>query len=183
MKNLRKIIILCSFLIIVLSFVGCSFLKSLLAPPLPGEDSQPLAGGTLYLEADKQVLSPGEDLEVKLQVTGIKQLKGYSVILDYDPSLLQVTEIKEGSFLSSDNNTFFYQQTDDLKGTIQVDSAVLGPGVVVSGEGNLAILTFKALEAEPISLSFQQVKARTSGNGKLIPTYKNIKLRSSRKER
>ncbi len=183
MKNLKKIIILCCFLIIVLSLVGCSFLKNLLTPPLPGEDSQPLAGGTLYLQADEQVLSPGQELEVKLQVTGIKQLKGYSVILTYDPSLLQVIEIKEGSFLTNDNNTFFYQKAEESKGTIQVDSAVLGPGVVVSGKGNLAILTFKALKAEPISLSFKQVKARTSGNGKLLPTYQNIKLRSSRKER
>jgi len=166
---------------IMLSLVGCSFLKDLLAPPLPGEDSQPLAGGTLYLQADEQVLSPGQYLEVKLQVTGIKQLKGYSVILDYDPSLLQVTEIKEGSFLSSDNNTFFYQKADDAKGTIQVDSAVLGSGVVVSGEGNLATLTFKVLKAEAISLSFQQVKARASGNRSLVPTYQNIRL--GRKER
>jgi len=181
MKNLKKIIILFCFLIIMLSLVGCSFLKNLLAPPLPGEDSQPLAGGTLYLQADEQVLSPGQDLEIKLQVTGIKQLKGYSIILDYDPSLLQVTEIKEGSFLSNDNNTFFYQKADDAKGTIQVDSAVLGPGVVVSGEGNLATLTFKVLKAETISMSFQQVKARASGNRSLVPTYQNIRL--DRKER
>lgn len=181
MKNLKKIIILFCFLIIMLSLVGCSFLKNLLAPPLPGEDSQPLAGGTLYLQADEQILAPGEKLEVKLQVTGIKQLKGYSVILAYDPSLLQVIEIKEGSFLSSDNNTFFYQKADVAKGTIQVDSALLGAGLTVSGEGTLATLNCKVLKAETISLSFQQVKARASGNRSLVPTYQNIRL--GRKER
>lgn len=181
MKNLKKIIILCCFLMIILSLAGCSLLKNLFAPPLPGQNSQPLAGGTLYLQADKQILSPGEDLEVKLQVTGVKQLKAYSVVLDYDPSLLQVIEIKEGSFLSNDNNTFFYQQADDSKGTIKVDSAVLGPGVVVSGEGTLATLTFKVLKSELISLSFKQIKARASGNRSLVPTYQNIRL--GRKER
>lgn len=181
MKNLKKIIILCCFLIIILSLVGCSLLKNLLFPPLPGENSQPLAGGTLYLQADKRILTPGEELEVKLQVTGIKQLKGYSVILGYDPSLLQVIEIKEGSFLSNDNNTFFYQKADESKGTIQVDSAVLGPGLVVSGEGNLATITFKVLKSEAISLSFKQVKTRASGNRSLVPTYQNIRL--GRRER
>ena len=176
MKNLKKIIILSCFLMIIISLAGCSFLKHLSAPDLPSENSQPLAGGTLYLQPEGHALSSDSTFKINLQVTGINELKGYSVILSYDPALLEVTKIEEGPFLSNEANTFFYQKADDEKGTLQIDSALLGPGLTVSGEGMLATLSCKVLKTGSAALTFQQVKARASGNRSLLPTYQNARI-------
>ena len=91
--------------------------------------------GILYLKSTSCNPIPGKDFEIELKVSSIEDLKGYSVILSYDPTILKPKEVEEGPCLSKENETFFWKEIDSAKGTIQIDSAILGSEKSAYGDG------------------------------------------------
>jgi hypothetical protein len=100
--------------LLILSFIiilpGC---LGKLLPTTPSVTPPAGTAGVLYLEPANLTLSPSQDFTVELKVTSITNLKGYSVTLSYDPTLINLQEVTEGPFFSSKGKTFFYSKEDN----------------------------------------------------------------------
>ena len=161
----QRLIIPLLILSLFLTLSGCNGLG--LTPDLP--DSQ--EKGILYLEpANFNIIVPSEGFTVELKASSIINLKGYSVTLSYDPTLLSLQGVEEGSFLSAEGKTFFYKKADDSKGTILIDCAILSPEISVSGEGTLAVFYFTPLKAGSASIELSLARIRNTRNKEIITT-------------
>lgn len=172
----KRLIISLLILSLILISPGCGGLGQLLIPTLPNGQEE----GILYLEPANLTVIPGQDFTIELKVASITNtnLKGYSVTLSYDPTLLSLQEVVEGPFLSVKNKTFFYKRVDDNKGTVLIDCAILGPELSVSGEGTLATLSFTSLKVGSTSLTFKLAKTRDTNNKEIVTTKRNAVVKS-----
>jgi hypothetical protein len=171
MKSSQKYIFICLLLFSFLLLFGCSKLF----PTLPDTSQK---SGVLYLDPANLSISTGEDFAVELKVGAIDDLKGYSVSLNYDKTLVAPKEITEGTFFSSSGETFFYQNINSEEGTILIDCAILGRGKSVSGEGTLASISFTCLKAGSAPISFVQAKTRNVENKDIVTTKEKAVIRS-----
>ncbi len=169
----KKLIISLLILSLVLISTGC---LGKLIPTTPSVTSPAGTAGVFYLEPTNLTLTPSQDFTVELKATSITNLKGYSVTLSYDPTLLSLQEVTEGPFLSGKGKTFFY--TTEEQNTILIDNALLGETLSTSGEGTLATLSFTSLKAGSTSIEFSLAKTRDTSNKEIITTKRNIKLKS-----
>ena len=166
----QRLIISLIVLSLILTLSGCGGLG--LTPLLEGQE------GVLYLEPTNLTIIPGQDFTIELKIAFITNLKGYSVTLSYDPTLISLKEVTECPFLSAKSETFFYKRVDETKGTILIDCALLGPNLSISDEGVLATLSFHSLKAGSTSLNFKLVKTRDTLNKEIITTKRNSVIRS-----
>jgi len=171
----KKLVISLLILSLILIFAGC---LGKLIPTTPSITPPEETEGVLYLEPANLTIAPSQDFTVELKTSSITELKGYSVTLSYDPALLSLQEVTEGSFFSVKGKTFFYKEVDDTKGTVLIDCAILGPDLSVSGEGTLAILSFTCLKSGSTNLTFSLTKTRDTNNKEIITTKRNAVVKS-----
>jgi hypothetical protein len=169
-KKLIISLLILSFMIILPGCLGK------LLPTTPSVNPSAGTAGALYLEPANLTLTPSQDFTVELKVTSITNLKGYSVTLYYDPTLINLQEVTEGPFFSSKGKTFFYNKED--KGTILIDCALLGKTLSTSGEGTLATISFTSLKAGSTSIEFSLAKTRDSQNKEIVTTKRNSLIKS-----
>ena len=169
----KKLIISLLILSLILISTGC---LAKLFPTTPSVTPSAGTAGVLYLEPANLTLTPSHDFTVELKATSITNLKGYSVTLSYDPTLISLQEVTEGPFLSEKGKTFFYTKEDNA--TILIDNALLGTDLSISGEGTLAILSFTCLKAGSTSIEFSLAKTRDTLNKEIVTTKRNAKLKS-----
>ena len=169
----KKLIISLLILSLILISTGC---LSKLIPTTPSVTPPAGTAGVLYLEPANLSLTPSQDFTVELKATSITNLKGYSVTLSYDPTLISLQEVTEGPFLSEKGKTFFYTKEDN--GTILIDCALLGTDLSISGEGTLAILSFTCLKAGSTGIEFSLAKTRDTNNKEIVTTKRSSLIRS-----
>ena len=85
--------------------------------------------------------------------------------------------MKEGPCLSEGNETFFWKKIDPVKGTIQVDCAILGSELSAYGEGSLATLHFKVLKKADTEVNFAQTQIRDTHNQPILTDQKSAQVR------
>lgn len=170
----KRIIIYLLILSLVLIFTGC---LSKIIPTTPEVTSPEGTAGILYLEPAICNSAPGKDFKMELKASSINNLKGYSVILSYDPAVLKPGEIVEGPCLSEGNETFFWKKIDLVKGTIQIDCAILGSELSAYGEGSLATLHFTALTKGHTEVIFSLTQTRDTRNHPILTNQKNAQVR------
>ena len=173
MKSYLKLLTLSFLLFIILILAGCPKLGQLVTPSLPDSVS-----GILYLDPASYNPTPGKDFTMELKASSIEDLKGYSVLLSYDPAVLKPGEIEEGPCLSQGNKTFFWKKIDPAKGTIQIDCAVLGSELSADGEGSLATLHFTSLLSKGnTEVIFAQTQTRDTHNQPILTDQKSAQVR------
>lgn len=169
----KKLIISLLILSLIIILPGC---LAKLIPTTPSVTPPAETAGVLYLEPANLTLTPSQDFTVELKATSISGLKGYSVTLSYDPTLISLQEVTEGPFFSTKGKTFFYTKED--QNTILIDNALLGTDLSISGEGTLATLSFTCLKAGSTSIEFSLTKTRDANNKEIVITKRNTKLKS-----
>ena len=169
----KKLIISLLILSLILILPGC---LGKLIPTTPSVTSPAGTAGVLYLEPANLTLVPSQDFTVELKATSITNLKGYSVTLSYDPTLISLQEVTEGPFLSTKGKTFFY--TKEEQSTILIDNVLLGTDLSISGEGTLAILSFTCLKVGSTSIEFSLAKTRDTHNKEIVTTKRNAMVKS-----
>jgi hypothetical protein len=169
----KKLIISLLILSLIIILPGC---LGKLIPTTPEVNSSAGTSGVFYLEPANLTLTPSDDFTVELKATSITNLKGYSVTLSYDPTLISLQEVTEGSFFSEKGKTFFYTKED--QNTILIDCAILGTDLSISGEGTLATLSFNSLKAGSTSIEFSLAKTRDTNNKEIITTKRNSLIES-----
>jgi len=87
----------------------------------------------------------GQTFTVNLQLNSQQQMHSFSVQLQYDPKLLQLANISNGGFLSSDGQAVAIVHRDDAAGGKLQITGTRPPGSGgVSGNGSVFTLTFVA---------------------------------------
>jgi general secretion pathway protein D len=90
---------------------------------------------------------------VPVSITGAAQLSGITLTVTYNPAVLRLMNVQEGSFMRAGGvGASFSQQPDPGAG--RVDIAIVRSGDVtgVAGTGVLAGLLFEAVAAGPANL-------------------------------
>jgi len=106
--------------------------------------------GTYYGVDPSSILDPslirGDAFNVSIGITMALEVYAWSFNMSWDPTLLNVTEIKEGSFLNHEGayNTSFATKIRQEEGYLYANCTLLGeaPEASASGNGTLIIVTF-----------------------------------------
>lgn len=131
-------------------------------PSTPSLAPQPVAAAGRARQTDKATLSfqaPAtvaveSDLQVAVTITDAELLSQATFTVEYDPELLSFSNATEGDLLKRDGTATNFKYVPDKPGVINVmlQRANGAPGV--TGDGNLALLSFVTKKAGPAGFAF-----------------------------
>ncbi len=106
----------------------------------------------------------GSTFAVTVQLAGAQNAYSVPLQISYDPKMLQVANVSNGSFLSQDGQAVaLVHRDDDTSGTLQI-TATRPPGAGgVSGQGTIVTLTFMAKAAGQSTLTIARGSVRDPG--------------------
>lgn len=133
----------------------------------------------LYLATDTLNLAIGQEVIVEMAVEHAPPIYGLESHLSFDPTRLEVVEIKHGSFFSPDpdNEMFILQnQADNDQGTIDYALALLNPAPPVDGDGIIAHITLRAKTDGPAIVQITEALLGTQTGDELTPMLENAQL-------
>ena len=133
------------------------------ATPVEPEPAVPPPSASPDLLAAAQVLvtPPGAQFRVgggpytvPVSITGVSQLSTISLTLVFDPTILRVRTVQEGSFLRQGGvQVTFTQQVDTAAGRIDITATRMNDPTGAAGTGLLAAVLFDAVGAGSVTLS------------------------------
>ena len=123
------------------------------AAPTPRAPADVAAAGTLVVGPRIALDLPARDLHVgagpytlPISVRGASQVSTLTLSLDYDPSLLRVSAVQEGSFMRQGGaDVTFAQEVDRLDGRVDLALARASDPLGASGSGLLAAVVVEPL--------------------------------------
>jgi von Willebrand factor A domain-containing protein 7 len=132
----------------------------------------PLFGDLIIPSQATVTVTPGETFSVDASVTGIQDLYAFQFDWSFDPSLLAVDSVTEGTFLPSAGATFFLPGFfDSLGGSVdETADALLGAIPGVTGSGVLASATFTAIAAGTVAITLPNQILLDSNLNPITPT-------------
>ncbi|MGB6876317.1 MAG: cohesin domain-containing protein [Candidatus Acidiferrales bacterium] len=134
------------------------------SPNKPQGDTQAAAPpATLQFQPSTLSLKPGDTMTIGLSVDNAQDLYSIPLLLQYNPAVIQVEDIRNGGFLSGGTQEIaIVHQEDQQKGQVVV-SATRRPNTPgISGTGTLIGIVIKAIAPGTSQLQVLQVNARDS---------------------
>lgn len=139
-------------------------------PPAPPTASTPNpnaqqngAAAQLQFDPGSVALKQGDSATVGLKVANINDLFSIPLLIHYDPAVIQISEVRNGGFLSGGNQDIAVVQHIDPQRGEAVISATRQPNTPgVSGTGTLLGLVVKAVGPGTSTIQILQVNARNS---------------------
>ena len=130
------------------------------APPMPQLTERAAAGQASFAFDPPASTQPaGSTFTVSVLLNGAQNVHTVPLQLSYDPKLLQVVNVSNGSLLSQDGQIVTVTHRED-DGTMQI-TAMRPPGATgISGQGPVVTLTFMARAAGQGSLTIARGGAR-----------------------
>lgn len=131
--------------------------------PMPGQ--VPTANGANFVFDPASISQPvGSTFAVNVDIAGVQNAYSVPLQVNYDPKLLQVVNVSNGTFLSQDGQIVtIVKRDDDTTGTLQITASRPPGSTGVSGRGTVAILTFKAKAPGQATLQISKGGARDPG--------------------
>ena len=126
--------------------------------------SRGLADSTVSVSSPNTV-SQGSTFAVDVNISGAADLYAFQLDLAFNPSVLAVTSVSEGSFLPSGGATFFIPGTiDNVGGSITNNADTLLTAISgVNGAGALLAFDFTAIGSGTSSLDLANIILLDSG--------------------
>jgi general secretion pathway protein D len=117
----------------------------------------------LHFEPATTTLKPGDTTTLGLAISNVNDLFSIPLMIHYDPSVIQVEEVRNGGFLSGGTQEIaVVQRIDQQKGEVVV-SATRQPNTPgVSGTGTVLGLVLRAVGPGTARLQILQVNAHNS---------------------
>ena len=105
-------------------------------------------------------LHAGDTFTLALSATDVYDLAGWQFDITFDPSVLEVLEVKEGEFLKTGGGTTFFEKgsVDNATGKLTKLSSARLSEAGVSGTGTLLSITFRAKAGGETQLSVHNVQ-------------------------
>jgi general secretion pathway protein D len=124
---------------------------------------QPGAAVQLHFEPATMAMKPGDTTTLGLAISNVNDLFSIPLMIHYDPSVIQVEEVRNGGFLSGGTQEIaVVQRIDQQKGEVVV-SATRQPNTPgVSGTGTVLGLVVRAVGPGTARLEILQVNAHNS---------------------
>ena len=101
---------------------------------------------TVFVDPEETSVEVGQTFAVNISIAGVSELLGFDFLLSYNPTVLQLVSVQEGSFLKSVGPTFMINLTT---GSVIWLAVTLYPAQgqlkSANGTGVLATATFKAI--------------------------------------
>lgn len=102
---------------------------------------------TISVEPDKTIVgSPEKIFTIDINITDAPDTWAWQFNLTWDPSVLNITNITEGTFLSQGGDTYLVNNTNYTEGWAFIGNTLLDPALPVSGDGTLASINFTVLD-------------------------------------
>ena len=128
-----------------------------------------VSGPRLRFDPATLNLSPGQTATLNVVVDNVTDLFSVPMMLQYNPAVISVEEVRHGGFLSGGNQDIAIVQRVDKEHGQAIISATRQPNTVgVNGSGTLLGVVVKAVAQGTSSLSIVQVNAKDSQQ-KAIP--------------
>ena len=135
--------------------------------PLPGSAATPVS---LAITPGLGNQAVGSTFQVSVMLSNGANIASVPLQMQYNPAVLQLVNVDAGDFLSKDGQPVALAHRDEGNGLVSL-TASRPPGVPgISGQGNVATLTFKAVSAGDSRLSLTKVGAMTSAQTSLPTT-------------
>lgn len=136
------------------------------APATPvGATAPPpqVTGPSLRFEPSTLNLSPGQTSTIGIAVNNVSDLHSIPLMLQYNPAVISVEEVRHGGFLSGGTQEIAIVQRIDKEHGQAIISATRQPNTPgVSGSGTLLGIVIKALGPGTTTLSIVQINAKDS---------------------
>jgi len=144
------------------------------APP-PTTAAPPAATGDkiarLRFDPPSASIKPGEQITISLVVEDVKDLASIPLMLQFDPKVISVEEVRHGGFLSGGTQEVAIVQRVDKEKGQAIISATRQPNTPgVNGNGTLIGIVVKGLAPGSSALQILQVLARDSQGRPLAMT-------------
>jgi general secretion pathway protein D len=131
----------------------------------PAEQPQPAEGraARLAFAPEQTTVSVGQTATIGIVVENAEDLFSIPLLLQYDPKVISVEEVRHGGFLSGGTQEIAIVQRIDPERGQAIISATRQPNTAgVTGTGTLVGIVVKGLTVGNSSLSIVQVNARNS---------------------
>ena len=152
------------------------------APPMPGQPNQrasqtpaavtatPSSGSIAFtFDPSTTTQTSGSTFPVNVMLTGGQDVFSVPLQISYDPKVLQLVNVSNGSFLSQDGQPVALVHRDDPStGMLQVTATRPPSSGGASGQGNVLTLTFLAKAPGQAVLAITRPGARNS-SGQVLP--------------
>jgi general secretion pathway protein D len=129
------------------------------AQPTSAPPASPQAPGSASFSFDPPAIAqpPGSTFTVNVQLSGAQNAYSVPLQVTYDPKVLQVVNVSNGTFLSQDGQAVaLVHRDDESTGTLQI-TATRPPGATgISGNGTVVTLTFMAKSAGQSTLAISK---------------------------
>ncbi|HEV2297082.1 MAG TPA: cohesin domain-containing protein [Candidatus Acidoferrales bacterium] len=120
-------------------------------------------GASLQFQPDTVSLKTGDTMTVGLAVSNAQDLFSIPLLLQYNPAVIQVTDIRNGGFLSGGTEDIAVVHQENQQQGQSVVSATRQPNTPgISGSGTLLGIVIKAIAPGTSQLQIVQVNARDS---------------------
>jgi general secretion pathway protein D len=128
-------------------------------PQSPAAAGQP----SLRFEPANITIKPGETAIIGIQVQNVNDLFSIPMLLQYNPAVISVEEVRQGGFLGDGTqNGPIVQRVDQAHGQAVISSSRMPNSPGVNGTGTLVGIVVKALAPGDSKLSIVEVNARNS---------------------
>ena len=136
-------------------------------PPISENPTSPASaqpgGPRLHFEPSTLNLSPGQTATVGIVVDNVTDLYSVPMLLQYNPAVISVEEVRHGGFLSGGTQEIALVQRVDKEHGQAIISATRQPNTPgVNGNGTLLGVVVKGLAPGTTTLSIVQVNAKDS---------------------
>jgi general secretion pathway protein D len=133
------------------------------APTNPPAAVSAPVGSELRFDPSMVTLKIGERATVLLRVSDIQDLFSIPLLLQYNPAVIQIEDVRDGGFLSRGSQEIaIVQRVDQQKGEAII-SATRQPNIAgVNGGGTLFGIVIRAVAPGSSSIRILQVNARDS---------------------
>jgi hypothetical protein len=123
----------------------------------------------LIFSPDSVSVSSGNAVTVNVFVMGADSLRGAHLQIDYDNSLVSFTTVTIGDLFSGGTESFVMAEDDNDNGLLDVYVSFGGAGSLsVSGNGNIANITFSTLTVGKTVLTFTSASELADPNDNAI---------------
>jgi len=116
------------------------------AAPAPAQPAQPDALRIILTPPGAPLIVAAAPATVPVSVFGASRMSTVTLSLRFDPKVLRVRLVQEGTFLASGGGAVtFAQQVDAATGRVDITLTRAGDSTGVSGDGVLATVVFDAI--------------------------------------
>ncbi len=137
--------------------------------PLAGAPQTQVAGPRIRFEPATMNLAPGQTATIGVVVENVTDLYSVPMLLQYNPAIISVQEVRQGGFLTGGTQEIAIVQRVDPEHGQAIISVTRQPNTPgVNGNGTILGVVVKALAPGVTNLSIVQVNAKDSQQ-KAIP--------------